>query len=112
MRTGRTSLKRQRRFGDDFLRWRFRLVCDSADRCSRIPPLEVAQSMGSAREGTRTMKFTLHVTVLTVLLVLVFATALGLGWNAYRNARFTADDLSAQILDQASLRVDNEINDL
>src|SRR4051794_10845218 len=58
------------------------------------------------------MKFTLHVTVLTVLLTLVFATVGGLGWSSYHNARFTADDLSAQILDQASLRVDKEINEL
>src|SRR5712691_11851853 len=58
------------------------------------------------------MKFTLRVTVLTVLLVLVVATVAGLGWNSYRNARFTADDLSAQVLDQASLRVDHQMNDL
>jgi adenylate cyclase len=49
---------------------------------------------------------------MTVLLSLVVLTVGGLGYSSYRNAQFTADDLSTRILDQASLRVDQRINDL
>jgi len=58
------------------------------------------------------MKFTLRVTLLTILLTLILLTVAALGSNAYRNARFTAEDLSQQILEQTSLRIDDQINDL
>src|SRR6202011_5297969 len=51
---------------------------------------------------------TLTSTLLTVILVTVAA----LGYNSYRNARFTAQDLSEQFLEQTALRVDYQINDL
>ncbi len=58
------------------------------------------------------MKFTFRVTVMTILLSLVFLTVAALGIRFYFNARFTADNLTEQILDQTSLRIDDQINDL
>ena len=58
------------------------------------------------------MKFTLHFTLTAILLTLVFLTVAALGYSSYRNARFTADDLSAQILQENVEHVDSQINDL
>src|SRR5882724_11710210 len=58
------------------------------------------------------MKFTFHVTLLTILLFLVFLTVGGLGLVSYWNARATADDLSRQVLEQTAQRIDHQINDL
>ena len=58
------------------------------------------------------MKLSLRVTLTSILLGVIFVTVAGLGYNSYRNARFIAHDLSQQILEQTSLRVDYEINDL
>ena len=44
--------------------------------------------------------------------MLVLVTVVGLGTVSYRNARFTAEDLSTQILEQTSQRVDVQINSL
>jgi adenylate cyclase len=49
---------------------------------------------------------------MSILLGLTLVTVAGLGYNSYRNARFIAHDLSQQILQQTSLRVDHQINDL
>src|SRR5262245_32929623 len=58
------------------------------------------------------MKLSLRVTLTSILLGVILVTVAGLGYNSYRNARFIADDLSQQILEQTSLRVDYQINDL
>jgi adenylate cyclase len=58
------------------------------------------------------MKFTLRFTLTTILLTLTLLTVAAVGYASYRNARFAADDLSAQILDQTSQRVDAQLNDL
>jgi len=46
----------------------------------------------------RTMKFSLRVTLLSIMLLLVGFTVAGLGFNSYWNASSVADDLSKQIL--------------
>jgi adenylate cyclase len=58
------------------------------------------------------MKLTLRFTLTTILLALTLFTVASLAYVSYRNARFTADDLSAQILDQNSQRVDSRVNSL
>jgi adenylate cyclase len=58
------------------------------------------------------MKFTLRATLLTILLSLIVLTVAGLGFSSYRNIHFTVNDLSGQILDQTSQRIDQEINEL
>jgi hypothetical protein len=58
------------------------------------------------------MKLSLRVTLTTILLSVNVLTVVALGYNSYRNARFTADDLTRQILEQTSVRVDQQINDL
>lgn len=58
------------------------------------------------------MKITFRATMTTILLTLVLVTVVGLGTVSYLNARFTAEDLSNQILDQTSQRVDVQINSL
>ena len=58
------------------------------------------------------MKFTLRATLTTILLSLLALTVSSLGYSSYRNARFTANDLSDQILDQTSKLIDSQINDL
>src|SRR5438067_10143302 len=58
------------------------------------------------------MKLTLRVTLLSIMLVLVGFTVAGLGGSSYWNASSTADDLSRQILEQTSLRIDCQINEL
>jgi hypothetical protein len=40
------------------------------------------------------MKFTLRATLTTILLTLLALTVSSLGYSSYRNARFTAGDLS------------------
>src|SRR5436305_3865952 len=58
------------------------------------------------------MKFSLRVTLTSILLGVLLATVLALGLNSYVNARFTAEDLTGQVLQQTALRVDYQINDL
>ncbi len=58
------------------------------------------------------MKFTLRITLLTIVLFLIMLTVAGLGYSSYRNARSSAHELTGQILDQTSQRIDGEINDL
>jgi adenylate cyclase len=58
------------------------------------------------------MKLSLRVTLTTILLTVILVTVAALGYSSYRNASFTADDLSEQIFEQTSLRVDHQINDL
>jgi len=58
------------------------------------------------------MKVTLRFTLLSVLVGLLLLTVTVLGYSSYENARFTADDLSQQIVDQTSSGVDNQIKDL
>ena len=71
-------------------------------------------------EGAMTMRWkppsprkpTLRVTLTTITLTLTMLTVASLGYSSYRNARFTADDLSEQILDQNSRLVDAQVNAL
>jgi adenylate cyclase len=58
------------------------------------------------------MKLTLRVTLTAILLALTVVTVAALGYSSYRNARFTADDLTAQVLEQTTQRLDAQINDL
>jgi adenylate cyclase len=58
------------------------------------------------------MRFTLRATLLSILLTLLLGSMAALGYSSYRNARFTADDLTTQILEQTALRVDQQINHL
>jgi adenylate cyclase len=58
------------------------------------------------------MRPTLRVTLLTVLLTLVGLTVASLGLGSYLNAKATVEDLSSQVLDQASLRVDERMRAL
>src|SRR5438046_3013873 len=58
------------------------------------------------------MKLSLRVTLTSILLAVILVTVAGLGYNSYRNARFTANALSQQILEHTSQRVDYQINDL
>ena len=58
------------------------------------------------------MKLTLRFTLTAILLALTLFTVASLGCISYRNARFTAADLSDQILDQNSRRVDARLNSL
>src|SRR6266851_1460160 len=62
--------------------------------------------------GGETMKLTLRVTLLFIMLSLVGFTVAGLGLSSYWNASSSAEDLSTQILEQTSLRIDCEINEL
>jgi adenylate cyclase len=56
------------------------------------------------------MRLTFRATLLSILLTLLLGTVAALGYSSYRNARFTAEDLTTQILEQNSLRVDGQIN--
>src|SRR4051794_9372556 len=58
------------------------------------------------------MKLTLRVTLTTTLVTLIFLTVLALGYNSDRNAQFTANDLSDQILDQTSKLVEAQVTSL
>src|SRR5262249_38773955 len=60
----------------------------------------------------RTMKLSLRITLLVIMLMLVGFTVVGLGLNSYWNANSAAEDLSRQILEQTSLRIDCQINEL
>ena len=51
-------------------------------------------------------------TLTTILLTLLTFAMGSFGFCFYRNARFTANDLSSQILDQTSKLIDVQINDL
>ncbi len=58
------------------------------------------------------MKLSLRVTLTTTLLTMIVLTVAAVGYNAHRNARFTAEDLSSQILDQYSRLIDSRIDSL
>src|SRR5262245_18205310 len=58
------------------------------------------------------MKYSLRVTLLTILLGLTLLTVGVLGFSTYVNTRDTAQDLSRQILEQTSRRIDHEIEDI
>jgi adenylate cyclase len=58
------------------------------------------------------MKFTLRLTLTTTLVTLIVLTVAALGYNSHRNARFTAEDLSSQILDETSMLVESHIDSL
>jgi adenylate cyclase len=59
-----------------------------------------------------TLKLTLRATLTTILVSLLLLTMGSFGISFYRNARFTAENLSTQILDQNSRMVDFQINEL
>ncbi len=59
-----------------------------------------------------TRKPSLRLTLTTILLVLLLLTMGTFGYCFYRNARATADDLSAQILEQNSALVDSQVNEM
>ena len=58
------------------------------------------------------MKLTFRSTFLGILLTLIGVTVSLVGATSYYSARFTADDLSSQLLDQTSARVDEQIQKL
>ncbi len=58
------------------------------------------------------MKLTFRVTMTTILVSLLLLAMGSFGFIFYRNARFTAENLSSQILDQNSKLVDFQINDM
>src|SRR6476646_703854 len=72
----------------------------------------VLYHLRSSPSRALSMKFSLRVTLTTLLLSVILITVVALGYNSYRNARFTADDLTHQVLEQTSLRVDHQLNDL
>jgi adenylate cyclase len=63
-------------------------------------------------EDRRSMKLTLRVTLTTTLVTLIVVTVVALGYNAHRNARFTATDLSSQILEQDARLVEARVDTL
>ena len=58
------------------------------------------------------MKLTFRTTLLSILVSLLLATVAVLGGASYFNIRFAAQDLADQILDQTSLRIEEEIDQL
>ena len=56
------------------------------------------------------MKLTLRATLTSTLVTMILLTVLAIGYNGYRNARFTASDLSTQILDQNSQLVESRVD--
>ena len=58
------------------------------------------------------MKLSLRATLTTTLVTLILLTVVALGLNARRNARFTAEDLSSQILDQTAKLVETKVDTL
>jgi adenylate cyclase len=58
------------------------------------------------------MKLTLRATLLTILATLLLITVGAVGYSSHRNARFIATDLSNQILEQTSCRIDHQLNAL
>src|SRR6266481_947003 len=69
------------------------------DRAARRPPRDF-----------RTMKLTLRFTLTTTLVTLIGLTVAALGYNSHRNARFTAEDLSSQILDETSKQIESQLD--
>jgi adenylate cyclase len=57
-------------------------------------------------------KFTFRTHLTTILLTLLTLTVAALGYSSYRQTRFIAEDMSTQILDQTSQRVDAQVGDL
>ncbi len=55
------------------------------------------------------MRLSFRTTLLSIMLSLLVLTVAAVGVSSYLNARFVAEDLSHQALDQASLRVDHWI---
>jgi adenylate cyclase len=58
------------------------------------------------------MKLTFRATLTTILVSLLLLAMGSFGISFYRNARFTAENLSAQILDQNSRLVDFQVNEM
>ena len=58
------------------------------------------------------VRFTFRSTFLGILLTLVSVTVSLVAVGSYTNARFTADDLSTQLLEQTSARVDEQVQKL
>jgi adenylate cyclase len=58
------------------------------------------------------MKLPFRLTVLSVVLLLLGTTVLGVGAISYRNARVTAEDLASQMLEQTEARISLEIDKL
>jgi adenylate cyclase len=58
------------------------------------------------------IKPTLRLTLTTILLSLLLLTMGSFGYSFYRNARYTAADLSAQILEQNSALIDYQVNEM
>src|SRR5262245_59493876 len=58
------------------------------------------------------MKIPFRMILLSILLLMLGATALTIGGLSYRQARFMADALVRQYLDQASARIDLQITTL
>ena len=58
------------------------------------------------------MKLTLRATMTTTLVGLILLTVVAMGLNSHRNARFTAEDLSSQILDQSANMVESQVDTL
>ncbi len=58
------------------------------------------------------MKISLRLTLLIVISVLVGATVLVVGTISYRHARFAADHLTQQLLEQTMGRVESQIENL
>ena len=58
------------------------------------------------------MKISIRLTLLLVLSLLVVLTVLVVGFISYRNAWFTADNLSQQLLEQAMGRIESQIENV
>jgi hypothetical protein len=58
------------------------------------------------------MKLTFRATLLTILATLLVVTVGALGYTSHRNSHFIATDLSYQILEQTSWRIDHQLNTL
>jgi adenylate cyclase len=58
------------------------------------------------------IKPSLRLTLTTILLSLLLLTMGTFGYSFYRNARYTASDLSAQILEQNAALIDYQINEM
>jgi adenylate cyclase len=60
----------------------------------------------------KTIKPSLRLTLTTILMSLLLLTMGSFGFMYYRNARYTADDLSTQILAQNSALIDSQVNEM
>jgi adenylate cyclase len=58
------------------------------------------------------VKFTFRATFLGILLMFIAVTVALVGISSYYNARFTADDLSTQLMQQTSARVEEQVQKL